>query len=211
MITLLRNRRFLLLSIGVLVAGGIVTLFVVTSSRQAPASEPVRQESTNNPMPAQLDEDHIEDDGEEEVVEVNGQTIPTRIIGESAVPVAEAAAREYVSQRTDESAQARQARLATVFSPSSAVIYDTAPAVDTSKSKDSASSATVLYSRWVVDEQYVVVTVALKVRTTALSNPAQILSEVYQAWNVQIIPDNGTYQAQSVSFSTIPIVVPEAQ
>lgn len=211
MITLLRNRRFLLVSIGLLVAGGIVTLFVVTSSRQTPASEPVRQESTNNPLPSQLDEDHIEDDGEEEVVEVNNQTIPTRVITESAVPVAEAAAREYVSQRTDETPQARQARLAAVFSPGSSVIYDAAPTVDTSKSKDSASSATVLYSRWVVDEQYIIVTVALKVKTTALSNPAQILSEVYQAWNIQIIPDNGTYQAQSVSFSTIPIVVREAQ
>lgn len=211
MIRLFKNKRLLIVCGGVLllVVAGVVAI-VAQSARpkQDIAESNTSEQKFNENDTGTLEEEHIEDDGEEEHIEVNNQDIPTRVITESAVPVAETAALEYIKQSKSEAREQRQARLQSIFVSGSGAIYDEPPAVDPTHSVDASSSASVIYSRWAVQEQYVVVTVATKVTTVAPANSTKVVSEIYQGWNVFIVPDGTVYRAHGISISTIPIVVP---
>lgn len=199
--------------IGLCLAATLVITGVIAASQQRNVSQssPETQssqaedasEETNWQPSGEEGDNHAE---EETPIIISGQTIERSVIASQALPIAENAARQYVQQSTNESRDQRSARLKTVFHPDSLVVYDRPPAVDPTRSQNTSSNGSVLYSRWDTTDQMIVATVALKITTTDNADPGKAISEIYQAWDVGLTVNNSTYTPRTITFNNTPIV-----
>lgn len=197
--------------VGFLVAGTVITLRTSNKASSPSSTDTSTFAPTNDPPTGtawqptgEEGDNHAE---EETPIIIGGQTIERSVIASQALPIAENAARQYVQQSTNESRDQRSTRLKTVFHPDSLAIYDRIPAVDPTRSQNTSSNGTVLYSRWDTTDQIIIVTVALKITTTDNADPARIVSEIYQAWDVGLTVKDNTYTPRTITFNDTPIVI----
>lgn len=137
-----------------------------------------------------------------------GQTLLPDYINQNIAPSAHTAAREYVRQSTAETDTERQARLARVFTPGSRAITAPKPAVDKTYSPNTASNPVQVHSEWSVSGDRVVVTVFFDIITTSTEQVGREVSRVTQGYDVTMVPHEGGYRAQSISFSNRPLIRP---
>ena len=133
------------------------------------------------------------------------EVTPDEII-EKYVPLAERAAREYVSQSTTESGEERTTRLQKVFHDDSSIIYSTPPNVDKSDSTNTTSRPTILYNEWEIAGNTIITTVYMRIDTIKNSTKERV-SQVYQVYDVVLTEQNGVYKAKNINFSNKPVVI----
>ena len=196
--------------VGFLIAGTAIAQ-QTSNKPSSPSTDTSASAPTNDPPTdtawqptGEEGDNHAE---EETPIIISGQTIERSVIASQVLPVAENAARQYVQQSTNESRDQRSARLKTVFHPDSLVVYDRPPAVDPTRSQNTSSNGSVLYSRWDTTDQMIVATVALKITTTDNADPGKVISEIYQAWDVGLTVKDGTYTPRTINFNNTPIVI----
>lgn len=208
-----KNRRTLIvIAAGIVVVLASLTVWAITRNTDQSPSQEEQQKAQEEKKAAELRESLHEEEGVDfepgqEPLIVNGETIDIPSIQQKAIPAAQAAAAGYVQQSKRESRTQRYERLAGVFHPTSPAIYDEPPAVDPTYSPNTTSTPTVLYTRWHLEEDYVVVTVAMKITTTDNDTPGRVISEIYQAWDVRVVVNGGVYSAYIISYNKTPIVV----
>lgn len=137
---------------------------------------------------------------------IQGKEVTPDEVIDTYVPIAEKAAREYVSQSTAESGEERITRLLKVFHDDSSIIYSTPPNVDKSGSTNTTSKPTILYNEWDIAGDTIITTVYMRVDTIK-NNTKEKVSQVYQVYDVVLTEQNGVYKAKNISFSNKPVVI----
>lgn len=187
------------------IAGAVATIITIAS----PTPEPVSMEEAKRLEPTVTEGVEDGDGYDYEYIEptvVQGEEMTPDDIMTKYIPLAEKAAREYVSQNTEESGDERTKRLLTVFHSDSDVFYSEPPNVDKSNSPNTYSKPTILYNEWEVAGNNILVTVSMRVDTYKTVTKDRV-SRIYQVYDVVLTEQGGVYRAMSIKFSNKPVVI----
>lgn len=187
----------------------VITLVTIFSVFMSPKPEPLSEEDATREEPTVsegvVEGDHYDYEVVEPTIIQGKEVVPDEII-EAYIPLAETAAREYVSQNTKESGEERTSRLLKSFHSDSSAIYAGPPAVDKSGSTNTYSTPTILYNDWVVAGNNIIATISMRVDTFNNRTKDRV-SRIYQVYDVVLSEKDGVYKAQSISFSNKPVVI----